>query len=206
MRKEKKEKNSMRQDHKDDKLFLAENDTDICEGYVRYAKRYDLFPKRSRMLAIAFGHEGKVRICNAIGYMKPLTEVDSLDKLPEAAAGEYNFIAAYYVAEHLDDGELTLMIQHIKGLLLAGGSLMVVVNLKEEKNVMDRVKHVCEEQGLHLAHRDFWRSEPLNHWDRLTDKGHPMVSWMQRIPLLRRRMACSVSMLFTEGSIGLKQN
>ena len=196
----------MRQDHKDDKLFLAENDTDICEGYVRYAKRYDLFPKRSKMLAIAFGHEGKVRICNAIGYMKPITEAESLDTLPEVAAGEYNFIAAYYVAEHLDDGELSLMIQHIKGLLLAGGSLMVVVNLKEGRGVMQQVLRECEGRGMRLVQRDFWRSEPLNHWDRLTDKGRPMVSWMQRIPLMRRRMACSVSMLFTEGSIDLKQD
>lgn len=196
----------MRQVNKDDKLFLTESDTDICEGYVRYAKRYDIFPKRSKMLAVAFGHEGKVRICNAIGYMKSITEADSLDKLPEVAAGKYNFIAAYYVAEHLDDSELPLFFHHFKGLLLAGGSLMVVVNLNEGKKVMERVQHVIEEQGLHLAHRDFWRSEPLNHWDRLTDKGRPMASWMQRIPLLRRQMACSVSMLFTEGSVELKQN
>ena len=196
----------MRQDHKDDKLFLAEGNTDICEGYVRYAKRYDIFPKRSKMLAIAFGHEGKVRICNAIGYMKPLTEAESLDKLPEDAAGEYNFIAAYYVAEHLDDGELPKFFQHVKGLLLAGGSLMVVVNLKEGRGVMQQVLRECEEQGMRLVQRDFWRSEPLNHWDRLTDKGRPLPSWMQGIPLLRRWMSCSVSMLFTEGSKGLKQN
>ena len=196
----------MRQYDKDDKLFLAESNTDICEGYVRYAKRYDLFPKRSKMLAVAFGHEGKVRICNAIGCMKPLTEAESLDKLPEAATGEYNFIAAYYVAEHLDDGELTLMIQHIKGLLLAGGSLMVVVNLKEGKGVTQQVLSECKEQGMQLVQRDLWRSEPLNHWDRLTDKGRPLPSWMQHIPLLRRWRACSVSMLFTEGSIELKQN
>ena len=196
----------MRQIHKDDKLFLAEGNTDICEGYVRYAKRYDLFPKRSKMLAIAFGHEGKVRICNAIGYMKTITEAESLDKLPEAAAGEYNFIAAYYVAEHLDDGELPKFFQHVKGLLLAGGSLMVVVNLKEGKGVMQQVLRTCEEQGMQLVQRDFWRSEPLNHWDRLTDKGRPLPSWMQGIPLLRRWMSCSVSMLFTEGSIGIKQN
>ena len=196
----------MRQILKDDKLFLAENDTDICEGSVRYAKRYDLFPKRSKMLAVAFGHEGKVRICNAIGYMKPLAETESLDKLPEVAAGEYNFIAAYYVAEHLDDGELPKFFQHVKGLLLAGGSLMVVVNLKEGKGVMQQVLREGEGQGMRLVQRDFWRSEPLNHWDRLTDKGRPLPSWMQRIPLLRRWMSCSVSLLFAEGSIGLNQN
>lgn len=196
----------MRQDHRDDKLFLAESDTDICEGYVRYAKRYDLFPKRSRMLAVAFGHEGKVRICNAIGYMKSITEADSLDKLPEVAAGEYNFIAAYYVAEHLDDGELPKFFQHVKGLLLAGGSLMVVVNVKEGMTAQKQVLRECEGQGMRLVQRVFWRSEPLNHWDRLTDKGRLLPSWMQRIPLLRQWRACSVSMLFTEGSIELKQN
>lgn len=112
----------MRQVNKDDKLFLTESDTDICEGYVRYAKRYDLFPKRSKMLAVAFGHEGKVRICNAIGYMKSITEADSLDKLPEVAAGKYNFIAAYYVAEHLDDSELPLFFIILRDCYLPAGA------------------------------------------------------------------------------------
>lgn len=195
----------MRQETKEDKLYVTECDTDICEGYLRHMKRCGTFPKRSRMLAVAFGHEGKLRICNAIGYMKTIREASSLNALPEAAAGEYNLVAVYYVAEHLDDGELPQLIQHVKRLLLPDGSLMAVVDLKKSRKVLKSLRRECEALGFSEVQADHWRSEPLNHWDRLTDKGRPMASWMQRIPLLRRWRACSVSMLFTEGSVELKQ-
>ncbi len=179
-----------------DRLFITESDTDICEGYLRHMKRCGTFPKRSSMLTVAFGQKGRRRICNAIGYMKPIREADSLEHLPETVEGRYNLVAIYYAVEHLDEDEISQMIQYVRGLLIPGGSVMVVVDLQGGEDVLASLKDECREQGLREVQTDLWRSEPLNTWDRLSDAGKCLSPLAQRIPWLGRYMARTASTLW----------
>ena len=186
----------MKQIHRDDKLFITEINANTKEGYLRRMKRCDAFPKEGRMLAIAFGHEGKLRICNAQGYMTSFLEVDSLEKLPAAAAGKYSLVAVYYVVENLDDAEPPTFFHHINELLLAGGSLLVVVSLQQGKSKLKTLKEVCRRQGFDEVYTELWKREPLNTWNHRGNSGRHLSSLMGRIPLLRYLFARTASVLF----------
>jgi len=184
----------MRQTHTDDKFFLTTIDGGIHEGYLRRMRRSDAFPKEGAMLAVAFGHDGKIRLGNALGHMRTFLESNTLEGIPAVAAGPYSLVAAYYVAEALDETELSTMIQHIKRLLLPGGSLMVVTRL--EKGVVNRLRGECTRLGLHEVQADFWRTEPLNTWDQRGDDGRLLSPLAQRIPPLRNWRAQTASLLY----------
>lgn len=192
---------TMRNDHKDDKFFLIPIDGGTREGYLRRMKRCASFPKEGSMLAVAFGHDGKIRLGNALGHMTPFSEAATLEELPEAAAGKYNLIAAYYVVENLDDMELPTFFHHIFGLLLAGGSLMVVVNLKNGAKELRRLRKACKEQGLSEVHTVLWHTEPLNTWDHRGNDGRALPDVMKHIPLLWRMRARSASVLLRQGQM-----
>ena len=187
----------MRHLHSDDKLFLTTIYGNIREGYLRRMRQCDAFPAEGDMLAVAFGHDGKIRLGNALGHMTPLTEVRSVEGLPEAATGKYNLIAAYYVVESLDDEELPLFFHHIMGLLLAGGSLMVVERLDNGGATLKRLRKACTEQGLSEVATELWRTEPLNTWDRRGNAGRPLKGLVKHLPLLWRMRARAASVLFT---------
>ena len=182
----------MRQTHTDDKFFLTTIDGGIHEGYLRRMRRSDAFPKEGAMLAVAYGHDGKIRLGNALGHMKTFTEAGSLEEVSTAAAGKYSLVAAYYVAEALD--EPATIIQHIKGLLLHGGSLMIVVRL--EKGLLNRLRGECTRLGLHEVQADFWRTEPLNTWDQRGDDGRLLSPLAQSCSLLRNWRAQTASLLY----------
>lgn len=183
----------MRQMHTDDKFYLAIIDRKTPEGYLKRMKSSGVLPEGD-MIAVAFGHDGKIRLGNALGHMRTFLESNTLEGIPAVAAGPYSLVAAYYVAEALDETELSTMIQHIKRLLLPGGSLMVVTRL--EKGVVNRLRCECTRLGLNEVHANFWHTEPLNTWDSRGDEGRLLSPLAQRLPLLRRWRAKTASLMF----------
>lgn len=187
----------MRQEQKDDRLFIIEDNTDMSEGYLKRMKTYCSFPKKSRLLAVAFGYEGKLRISNAIGYMKTFRDVKTLDELSAMKdEGGFSLIAVYYVIENLDDKELSEFIERIKKMLLPDGKIMVVVDIKKKRTAMNELMRECKAQGLSEAGTDLWKGEPLNYWDH-ADRGKVLAKWQKRLPLLRRRIAKTASVLLS---------
>ena len=187
----------MRQEQKDDRLFIIEDNTDMSEGYLKRMKTYCSVPKKSRLLAVAFGYMGKLRISNAIGYMKTFRDVKTLDELSIVADGGYNFIAVYYVVENLDGRELPDFINQIKKMLLPDGKIMVVVDIEKKRTAMNELMRECKAQGLSEAGTDLWKVEPLNYWDH-ADRGKVLAKWQKRLPLLRCRIARTASVLLTQ--------
>ena len=187
----------MKQIHHDDKLFVTEINANTKEGYLRRMKKCcDAFPKEGKMLAVAFGHEGKLRICNAQGYMTSFLEADSLEKLPVASAGKYSLVAVYYVVENLDDAEPPAFFHHINELLLAGGSLMVVLSPQQGKLKLKALKEACRRQGFGEVYTELWKREPLNTWDHRGNVGRPLSRVMRSVPLMRNFLAKTASVLF----------
>ena len=181
----------MKQLHSDDKLFISEFSLDIHEGYLRHMKRYGAFPIDGRMLGIAFGHNGKIRLLNALGYMKPLAEADKVEALPNVVSGPYSLVAVYYVGAALAADELSLFIQTIKNLLAPGGRIMAV----ESPAAMYGFRGECRKQGFNVLYTEPWRREPINTWDNRGNRGLPLSPLARRIPLLRRFCTHTVSSL-----------
>ena len=148
------------------------------------------------MLAVAFGGEGKRRLGNALGHMTPFREVYDLNGLSETGLLKYSLVAVYYVAEHLDEGEMPRLLQQINGLLLAGGSLMAVVSLQDGGLTLEALREECRHQGFCEVGSELWQEEPLNSWDRITNRGQLLSPLARRIPLLRRLRAKTASVLF----------
>lgn len=186
----------MKKYHRDDKLFITEINANTKEGYLRRMKSRYALPTGGKMLAVAFGHDGKVRLSNALGYMKPFREMDSLEKLHEVAVGKYSFVAIYYVVENLDDVELSNFFHHINKLLLADGSLMVVMSLQRGWSEQKTLKEECRQQGFGEVYTELWHREPLNTWNDRGSSGRPLSPIIKRIPLLRRLRTKTVSVLF----------
>lgn len=185
----------MRHENKDDKLFIIEDNTDMSEGYLRHMKGYVSLPKASPLLAVAFGYKGKLRISNAVGYMKTFRDVKTPDEL--STYGTYSCIAVYYVVENLDGRELPDFINQIKKMLLPDGKIMVVVDIKKKRTAMNELMRECKAQGLSEAGTDLWKGEPLNYWDH-ADRGKVLAKWQKRLPLLRCRIARTASVLLTQ--------
>lgn len=186
----------MRHERNDDKLFLADIDGNTCEGYLRRMRCCRAFPREGRMLAVAFGYEGKQRLANALGHTAPFREVNTLNGLSETGLLKYSLVAVYYVAEHLDEGELPWLIHHINDLLLAGGSLMAVVSLQDGGATLEALKEECRHQGFREVETELWEDEPMNSWDRLANRGRPLSPLARRIPMLRRLRVKTASVLF----------
>lgn len=186
----------MRHENKDDKLFIIEDNTDMSEGYLRRMKGYVSLPKASPLLAVAFGYKGKLRISNAVGYMKTFRDVKTPDDL--STYGTYSCIAVYYVVENLDDGELPLFLGRVKQMLRPDGCLMVVMGFgKKQKMTLGNLARECKAQGLNTVASDLWKREPLNYWDH-DDRGKTLTPWQKRLLPLHRRSTKTVSLLLSQ--------
>lgn len=187
----------MRQEQKDDRLFIIEDNTDMSEGYLKRMKTYCSVPKKSRLLAVAFGYDGRLRISNAIGYMRTFRDVKTPDELSAMNdEGGFSLIAVYYVIENLDNKELPEFIERIKKMLLPDGKIMVVINLHLGKKALDDLTKECKHQGINEITTVLWKSEPLNYWDH-ADPGKPLTKRQKRFLLFRRRIAKTASVLLS---------
>jgi len=181
----------MKNEHGDAKLFISELPSDIQEGYLRHMKRFGAFPTDGKMLAVAFGHSGKIRLLNALGYMEHLHEVDRVEALPATIPGQYSLVAVYYVGASLIADELSFFIQTLKNMLSPGGRIMAV----ESRATMRTFRGECRKQGFNVLYSEPWLREPINTWDNRGNRGLPLSPLARRIPLLRRFCTHTVSSL-----------
>lgn len=187
----------MRQEKKNDRLYIIEDNTDMSEGYLKHMKGFGAIPKKSRLLAVAFGYDGRLRISNAIGYMRTFRDVKTPDELSAMNdEGGFSLITVYYVIENLDNKELPEFIERIKKMLLPDGKIMVVINLRRGKKALGDLSKECKHQGLKEITTVLWKSEPLNYWDH-TDPGKPLTTWQKRFLPLHRRIAKTASILLS---------
>lgn len=189
----------MQQQHRDDKLFVATFSTRTREGYLKDVLRYENISPKDKILAIAFGHQGKERLCNALGYMVPLQEFPSADELANPDGERYGLVVVYHVFENLGSEERTLFFQHLKELLLPAGGCLAVINTKGGQKYMGirHFHHLCREHGFIAEHTTRWKQPPLNSWDHSTDAGKQLSPLLRNIPLLRDALPCSASVLIS---------
>ena len=190
---------AMQRSHREEKLYFANFNAKTREGYLRHMLSYDFIPQGGKILAIAYGHRGKLRINNALGCMVPIEEVASVKEMQQPAVGEYSMVAVYYVVEHLAAEELALFFQHIKKLLLPTGGIMVVLDWqgKHGHDCIKNFRQSCRRQGLTVERTILWRRQPINSWDHSTDAGKTLSPLVAHLPLLRSISACSASFLLS---------
>lgn len=190
----------MRQIHKEDKLYVAELTPKAREGYLMEMRRSGTFIQNTKSLAIAFAHQGKNRLQNTLGCMVGITESEGINQLPQDEGMQYDLVAIYNVAEHLDKDELPVFFQYVKKHLLPMGCVMIVIEKGEVVKHIDtmRWRQVLKKQGFCVERLVRWQRPPLNNWDNSRNAGKKLSPIISHIPLLRDFFAQSISILLSE--------